>query len=144
MRTGCYHVPMNVTPELIAIVAVGVASLAFLWRLSRDMARLERDLRQDMRGLERDMQGMGERFSRELRGMDERFSRELREVEERFSRELREMGERVSRDIQGMSERFSRDMQGMNAPVTICASWENGWLGSKASSRRTTPCCAFW
>jgi len=103
VRAGCYHVPMNVTPELIAIVAVGVALFAFLWRLSRDVARLERDLRQEMRSLEREMQGMGERFGRELRGMDERLSRELREMGERFSRDMRELGERVAR-LEGIVE----------------------------------------
>ena len=75
VRAECYHVPVNVTPELIAVVAVGVALFAFLWRLSRDVARLERDLRQDMRSLERDMQGMGERFSRDMRGLGERAAR---------------------------------------------------------------------
>ena len=75
MRAGCYHVHMNVTPELVAIVAVGVALFAFLWRLSRDVARLERDLRQDMRNLERDMQGMSERFSRDMRELGERVAR---------------------------------------------------------------------
>ena len=75
MRAGCYHVPMNVTPELIAIVAVGVALFAFLWRLSRDVARLKRDLRQEMRSLEREMQGMGERFSRDMRELGERVAR---------------------------------------------------------------------
>ena len=99
MRTGCYHVPMNVTPELIAIVAVGVALLAFLWRLSRDVARLERDLRQEMSDLRQDMRGL----ERDMQGMGERFSRDLQDVSERFSGDMRELGERVAR-LEGIVE----------------------------------------
>ena len=66
---------MDATPELIAIVAVGAALFGFLWRLSRDVARLERELRQDVRGLERDMHAMGERSHVEIRGLGERVAR---------------------------------------------------------------------
>ena len=36
---------MNVTPELVGIIGFGLAIVAFLWRLSRDMRSLERDTR---------------------------------------------------------------------------------------------------
>ena len=36
---------MNVTPELVGIIGFGPAIVAFLWRLSRDMRLLERDMR---------------------------------------------------------------------------------------------------
>ena len=95
---------MNVTPELVAVVAVGVASLTFgvalftlLWRLSRDVARLERDLRQEMRGLEREVRAMGEGLKLDMQRMGEKFSRDLRGTDERINRDARELGERVAR-----------------------------------------------
>lgn len=72
---ACYHARMDLTPELIAIVTVGVALFGFLWRLSRDVARLERELRQEVRGLERDMQDMGGRLQQEIHGLGERAAR---------------------------------------------------------------------
>lgn len=81
---------MNATPELIAIVAVGAALFGFLWRLSRDVARVERELR-------RDMHAMGERLYREIRNGDERLRREIHDGDERSHVEIRGLGERVAR-----------------------------------------------
>ena len=36
---------MDITPELIGIIGFGLAIVAFLWCLSRDMRSLERDMR---------------------------------------------------------------------------------------------------
>ena len=77
---------MNLTPELIAIAAVGVALFGFLWRLSRDVARLERELRQDMRSLERCMRDTSERLDHDIRGTGERFNEEMRALGERVAR----------------------------------------------------------
>lgn len=96
-RAACYHARMDLTPELIAIVTVGVALFAFLWRLSRDVARLERELRQEVRGLERDMQDMGARFEREMQDMGSRSERDMQSMGGRLQQEIHGLGERVAR-----------------------------------------------
>lgn len=85
-ETACYHARMDLTPELIAIVTVGVALFGFLWRLSRDVARLERELRQDVRGLERDMRDRGARSERDMQDMGGRLQQEIHGLGERAAR----------------------------------------------------------
>lgn len=50
------------TPELIGIIALGVAMLAFLWNIQRDIA-----------GIHRDMAGLRERMAR-IEGLFEGFT----------------------------------------------------------------------
>lgn len=107
-RAACYHARMDLTPELIAIVTVGVALFAFLWRLSRDVARLERELRQEVRGLERDMQDMGARFEREMQDMGSRSERDMQSMGGRLRQEMQDMGGRLQQEIHGLGERVAR------------------------------------
>lgn len=72
---------MNTSPELIGIVVFGLAVVGFLWRLSRDMRVLERD----------------------MRNMSDRFSKDLRNLGERTARDSKELGERVAR-LEGLLE----------------------------------------
>ena len=72
---------MNTSPELIGIVVFGLAVVGFLWRLSRDMRALERD----------------------MRDMSDRFSKDLRNLGERTARDSKELGERVAR-LEGLLE----------------------------------------
>lgn len=83
---------MNTSPELIGIVVFGLAVVGFLWRLSRDM-----------RVLERDMRNMSDRFSKDLRNLGERTARDSRELGERTARDSKELGERVAR-LEGLLE----------------------------------------
>ena len=83
---------MNTSPELIGIVVFGLAVVGFLWRLSRDM-----------RTLERDMRDMSNRFSDDLRNLGERTARDSRELGERTGRDSKELGERVAR-LEGLLE----------------------------------------
>lgn len=83
---------MNTSPELIGIVVFGLAVVGFLWRLSRDM-----------RTLERDMRDMSNRFSDDLRNLGERTARDSRELGERTARDSKELGERVAR-LEGLLE----------------------------------------
>ena len=83
---------MNTSPELIGIVVFGLAVVGFLWRLSRDM-----------RTLERDMRDMSDRFSDDLRNLGERTARDSRELGERTGRDSKELGERVAR-LEGLLE----------------------------------------
>ena len=88
---------MNTSPELIGIVVFGLAVVGFLWRLSRDM-----------RTLERDMRDMSDRFSDDLRNLGERTARDSRELGERTGRDSRELGERTARDSKELGERVAR------------------------------------
>ena len=83
---------MNTSPELIGIVVFGLAVVGFLWRLSRDM-----------RALERDMRDMSDRFSNDLRALAERTARDSKELGERTARDSKELGERVAR-LEGLLE----------------------------------------
>ena len=57
-------------PELIGIFAVGVAILAFLWNLHRDMAGIHRDIA----GMHGEMAGLRERMAR-IEGLFEGFTK---------------------------------------------------------------------
>ena len=72
---------MNTSPELIGIVVFGLAVVGFLWRLSRDVRTIERD----------------------MRDMSDRFSKDLRNLGERTARDSKELGERVAR-LEGLLE----------------------------------------
>ena len=97
---------MNTSPELIGIVVFGLAVVGFLWRLSRDM-----------RALERDMRDMSDRFSNDLRALAERTARDSKELGERTARDSKELGERTARDSKELGERTARDSKELGERV---------------------------
>ena len=63
------------TPEMIGIVAIGVALLAFMWNLHRDMAGIHRDIagiHRDITGTHREIADLRERMAR-IEGLFEGF-----------------------------------------------------------------------
>lgn len=55
---GCGEIRMNLSNELIAIAIVGVGLAGFVWNLSRDVRRVEVELRERMARVEGLLEGL--------------------------------------------------------------------------------------
>ena len=64
LQLGLEKIDMGMAADTIGFMAVGVAVLAFLWTLHRDIGALRQEMRRDIGGLREDMGDLRDRVSR--------------------------------------------------------------------------------
>lgn len=69
----------NVSLELIAIVALWVTTMGFLWSLHRDMGNLRKDVGKDMGNLRKDV-------GKDMANLRQEFGRDIADLRERMVR----------------------------------------------------------
>ena len=123
------------SPELIAILGVGVALTALMFHILR---RMEERMRQDTQRSE-------ERTRQDLSRSEERTRQDIRESEERMRQEVQGSEERTRQDIRGSEERMESRFSAQDARFTshdgrftVLESRVSGHRGANGKSRRAS------
>ena len=112
----------SMSPELIAILGVGVALAALMFHILR---RMEERLRQDMQRSE-------ERARHDIRGAEERTRQEARESEERMRQDIQGAEERTESRFTSLDGRFTSPRWAVHGPGDA----PFGYRGAAGEGRR--------